>query len=83
MWFVIGKLNCSKISLVSRLFDKRSDFRVITITHIVTIYSLTLIPYVFLEINILMVSGTLSTLLELKKDSSNTEVHLPVRSEKC
>ena len=82
MWFVVRKLNCSKISLVSRHTDKRSDFRVISITHVVAVCSLTLIPYVFLEIKILRVNGTLSTLLEFKKDSSNTKVNLTIRSEK-
>jgi hypothetical protein len=48
--FVVGKLSGCKIPLVSRLIDKTSDFCIISITHVfVTVYSPTLIPYVFLD----------------------------------
>ena len=42
MWIVIGKLNCPKISLVSRLIEKTSDFCIISITNVTTVYSPTI-----------------------------------------
>jgi hypothetical protein len=66
MWFVIGRLNCPKVSLVSRLIDETNDICINSITHgVVTVhvYSSKLIPYVFFEIEICMLLGTLSALL--------------------
>lgn len=64
IWFVIGNLNCTKISLVSRLIDRTIGFCIFSITHVVvTVYSPNLIPYVLFEIKILRVIRIMSTLL--------------------
>ena len=47
------------MSLVRRLIYKTSDFCIITIKHVVILYSPKLIPYVFFEIKIVRVIGTL------------------------